>query len=482
MNRVNDRRPEPGAVIGGFRLEERLHRGGMATLWRVTRDDLAGPLIMKIPTLGGFENSTAIVGFEVEQMVLPTLAGPHVPRFYASGDFDTQPFIVMERIGGDSLRARMDDAPLEPAEVAERGARLAQAVHALHLQGVIHHDIKPSNVMFRPGGEAVLIDYGLARHDGLPDLLAEEFRVPMGTGPYISPEQVLHIRNDPRSDLFAIGVLLYLLATGERPFGAPSGASGLRKRLYRDPRPPRDVRPEVPPWLQEVILRCLEVDPSLRYQSAAQLAFDLQHPEQVTLTGRAGRLRRDGRWAVFKRWFRAIGREPTARQSAQAQSRTAPIVVAAVDLSAGMEALAEALGIAARRVFDAEPGARLACLTVLKTHRIANDLTTDAQGNNLHVKHLVQLKHWARSLSIAPERISCHVIEAPDPAAAIVDYASVNRVDHIVIGSRGSSTLRRYLGSVSAQVVAQAPCTVTVVRSPGQQGVDEGAPAERRAA
>lgn len=218
-------------MIGGFRLEERLHRGGMATLWRVTRDDLAGPLIMKIPTLGGFENSTAIVGFEVEQMVLPTLAGPHVPRFYASGDFDTQPFIVMERIGGDSLRTRMDDAPLEPAEVAERGARLAQAVHALHLQGVIHHDIKPSNVMFRPDGEAVLIDYGLARHDGLPDLLAEEFRVPMGTGPYISPEQVLHIRNDPRSDLFAIGVLLYLLATGERPFGAPSGASGLRKRL-----------------------------------------------------------------------------------------------------------------------------------------------------------------------------------------------------------------------------------------------------------
>jgi serine/threonine protein kinase len=103
--------------------------------------------------------------------------------------------------------------------------------------------------MFRESGEAVLIDFGLSRHDRLPDLLAEEFRLPMGTGPYISPEQVRHIRNDPRSDLFALGVVLYYLATGARPFGNPTSLHGLRRGLYRDPIPPR-ARADDPPWLQ----------------------------------------------------------------------------------------------------------------------------------------------------------------------------------------------------------------------------------------
>jgi eukaryotic-like serine/threonine-protein kinase len=95
------------------------------------------------------------------------------------------------------------------------------------------------------------------------------------------------------------------------------------------------------------------------------------------------------------------------------------------------------------------------------------DEFVDKEGRNIHVKHLVGLKHWARPLGIAPEKITYHVLEAPDPAAAIIDYAQVNDVDHIVIGSRGRSALRRYLGSVSSQVVAQADCTVTVVKSAG---------------
>ncbi len=463
----------PGMVFDGFELHEKLHQGGMAALWRVTRPDIDGPLLMKVPRTRDNDDPTAIVGFEVEQMILPRLTGVHVPRFYAAGDFIEQPYIVMERLDGESLRARFDVAPLEPAEVASVGTRVAQALHALHLQGVIHHDIKPSNIMFRPGGEAVLIDFGLARHDELPDLLAEEFRLPMGTGPYISPEQVLRIRNDPRSDLFALGVLMYHLATGQRPFGNPSSVRGLKRRLWRDPVPPRAIRPQVPGWLQEVILRCLEVDAGQRYQSAAQLAFDLGNPEHVALGPRAERMRTDGFVTVLRRRFQAIGREEVERQSASTQTNTAPIVMAAVDLSKGMEALAQALAVGARRIFQTEPGARLACVTVMKTHRIAVDDHLDKDGHNRHVKQLVQLKHWARGLELPDERITYHVLESPDPAAAIVEYARVNHVDHVVIGSRGSSTLRRYLGSVSSQVVAEAPCTVTVVRTPGGTDPDE---------
>ena len=469
--------PEAGMVIDGFLLQEKVHTSGMATLWRVARVEAVGlahpPLLMKVPILGYNDDPAAVVGFEVEQMLMPKLAGIHVPRFVACGDFTVQPYIVMELIPGNSLRARFDDAPLPPEEVAAIGAKVATALHDLHRQGAIHHDVKPSNIMFRASGEAILIDFGLSRHDKLPDLLAEEFRLPMGTGPYISPEQVLHIRNDPRSDLFAVGVMLYYLATGERPFGNPGSIRGLRRRLYRDPVPPRALNRMVQPWLQEVILRCLEVNPADRYDTAAQLAFDLQHPDQVTLSARANKSNSDGLLAVTKRWIRSIGIEPRLHQSASEQLSQAPIIVAAIDVAQGSEALADTLRLATRRILQTEPGARLACVTVRKTNRIAMDAMVDKEGRNLHVKHLVALKHWARPLNIAPDKVTFHVLEAADPAAAIVDYARSNDVDHIVIGSRGSSALRRYLGSVSSQVVAQAACTVTVVKTAGTVSQNE---------
>ncbi len=474
--------PEPprplaaGQVVDGYRLEARLHQGGMAQLWqavRTTGDD-GLPLIMKVPRIQGGDDPATIVGFEVEQMILPALAGPHVPKYVARGDFTRQPYIVMERIEGTSLRPRLEEAPLALDEIAEIGARVATALHELHRQHVVHLDIKPSNIMFRRDGTAVLVDYGLSRHDKLPDLLEEEFRLPLGTGPYMSPEQIRFVRNDPRSDLFALGVMLYHFTTGVRPFGAPETVRGLRRRLYVDPVPPRALRADCPPWLQEVILKCLEVAPGRRYQSAAQLALDLQQPAQVALTARAERRRQSGALKVFKRWFFALGTEgrPEAEgPGAGIASRVmkSPIIVAAVDIDNAEPALLEQLREAVRRIVAAEPDARLACLGVMRTARIGPDDLVDKQGQSRHVRQLVGLKHWARpiakSLALDEGRLTFHVLEAPDAAAAIVEFAERNQVDHIVMGARGSSALRRYLGSVSSQVVAQAVCTVTVVRA-----------------
>src|SRR5262249_36195764 len=340
-------RTYPGLVINDFSLEERIHRGSMSELWRVTHSGWELPLAMKIPSLGEGHDSAAIVGFEVEQMIMPVLTGPHVPRFVAAGDFEAQPYIVMEHIAGASLRARIEEAPLPPEEVALLGERVATALHDLHSQHVIHLDIKPSNVMFRATGEAVLIDYGLARHDRLPDLLAEEFHLPMGTGPYISPEQVRHIRSDSRSDIFSLGVVLYYLATGERPFGNPTGVHGLRRRLYRDPVPPRAIAPACPPWLQEIILHCLEIDPRARYDTAAQVAFQCKRPEQTMLTARGQRMARDGFMAVAKRRLRTLGAEADPGQSCSGRLSNAPFILAALDLSSGSETLAEAIRSAA---------------------------------------------------------------------------------------------------------------------------------------
>ncbi len=463
-----------GSVIDGFRLEECVHQGGMATLWRVTHAAHALPMLMKVPRLRYGDDPAAIVGFEVEQMILPRLVGPHVPRFVAAGDFTVQPYLVMEYVAGRSLRPRLDEAPLPIGEVAAIGAKVATALADVHRQHVIHLDVKPSNIMLRDSGEAVLVDFGLSHHDQLPDLLAEQFQLPMGTGPYIAPEQVLGVREEPRSDLFALGVTLYHLVTGERPFGNPTSLGGLRRRFYRDPEPPRALRPDVPRWLQEVILRCLEVDPDARYASAAQLAFDLGHPEQVPLTERAERAHRDGALTVVRRWFQSIGREHGARHSVAEQLSRAPIIVAAIDVIHGAPALAEALRTAVRRLIATEPEARLACVTVLRVPRIGLDSNVDREGRNRHVKRLIGLKHWARELGLPEERITFHVLEAPDPAEALVEYARNNHVDHIVMGARGNSSLRRFLGSVSARVVSEASCTVTVVRVPERETAAQG--------
>jgi len=458
-------------VIDGFILRERLHQGGMAIIWRVERaggGQDEGPLVMKIPRIKGGEDPATIVGFEVEQMVMPMLRGPHVPRFVAKGDFIHQPYIVMERIDGPSLRPLLDQPPLPFDEIASIGHRVAFALHELHKQHLVHLDVKPSNIMLRPTGEAVLVDFGLSRHERLPDLLEEEFSLPMGTGPYMSPEQVQFIRNDPRSDLFALGVILYHLTTGERPFGNPNTVSGLRKRLYTDPVPPRALRPDTPPWLQEVILRCLEVDPQKRYQTGAQLALDLQYPTQIALTARAEQLESAGKLSTFKRWFKALGAEPRADDRQAEVVERCPIIMVAIGIKTATPELDRKLLATVRRILLIEPGARLAVVSIMKVSRIAIEPLLDEHGNSLHVQQLVAIKHWARplqqELGLGEHRLTFHVLEAPDTAQAIVDFANKNQVDHIVMGARGNSALRRYLGSVSAQVVAEAECSVTVVR------------------
>ncbi len=457
---------EVGSTIDGFLVGEKIHTGGMATLWRVTRPDIDTPIVMKVPTILEGDDPTVIVGFEMEMMILPRLVGKHVPKFYGIGDFARQPYVVMEYIQGYSLFSLIEKAPLPADEVAKIGVKVATALVDLHRQNVLHLDIKPSNIMIRDSGEAALIDFGLSRHLFLPDLLEEEFRVPMGTGPYIAPEQVMKNRSEPRSDIYSLGVLLYYLATNVRPFGLPQAQGQLKKRLWRDPVPPRKLVPNMPPWLQEAILRCLEVDPDDRYDTAAQLAFDLSHPDQIKLTARSQKLQRDSLPTSWKRWLKSKGSDSGPRQPRPQQTNLAPIIMVAVDFSDGQEALTEELRVNVKRVLATMPGVRIACVNVLKLNRLTITFTLDEEGRSIHVQRLVELKEWARPLGLDQERVTFHVLEHMDPAEALIEFASSNHVDQVVIGARASSTLRRFLGSVSSQVVARAGCTVTVVRAP----------------
>lgn len=455
---------EPGSTIDGFRIEQQLHRGGMATLWRVSRPDATMPMLMKVPIFSEGDDPAAIVSFEMEQMILPRISGIHVPAFVAAGDFAVQPYIVMEQIPGKTLLARLPDLPLPYPDAVAIGEKIAAALDDLHRQHVVHHDVKPSNIMFRPTGEAVLLDYGLSLHDQLPDLMQEEFRLPFGTAPYMAPERLLGIRHNPQSDLFSLGVLLYFFTTGVRPFGESETMYGMRRRLWRDPVPPRRLKPDYPPWLQEIVLRCLEIEPAWRYPTAAQLAFDLGHPDQVKLTARSERLKVDPLSSVLRRRFnRDLTRQRTEPTLA-AQLAAAPILAVAIDLTEGPASLNDELRTMAQRILATLPSARLACLNVLKLGRVTLDKALDEHGHSKHIDRLVALRHWAEPLKLDSQRLTVHVLEAVDPASAILEFAQANHINHILIGARQNSLLRKLLGSVSARVAAEASCSVTIVR------------------
>ncbi|MGC3996041.1 MAG: bifunctional serine/threonine-protein kinase/universal stress protein [Anaeromyxobacter sp.] len=455
--------------MDGFRIGEELHSGGMGVIYRVTGPQPDGaPLVMKVPRLGPGEPASSVVSFEVEQLVLGALQGAHVPRFVAAGDLARQPYLVMEEIPGRSLAEWVGHGPVAVEEAVRLGAAVASALADLHRQEVIHLDLKPSNVIIRPDGGAVLVDLGLAHHSHYPDLLAEELRRPIGSAPYLSPEQIVGVRGDPRSDLFALGVLLYELLTGALPFGTP-GPGGLRRRLWRDPVPPRARVPAVPEWLQELVLRLLEPDASRRPPSAAQVAFDLLHPEQVQVGERGRRTRRAGPLRALRRWLRAAGYEPAPPPLASAQSGGG-ILLVAVATGHDDEPQAEALRQAVGRLLAAGGERRLACVTVVRPAPELGGSREEDTAARQRLHHLALLRNWAEPLGLGAGRASFHVLEATDPAEALLGYARANGVDHVVLGAPPKRVpLRGLLGTVATRVALEAPCDVTLVRARGER-------------
>ncbi|MCV3205498.1 bifunctional serine/threonine-protein kinase/universal stress protein [Mesorhizobium sp. YC-39] len=453
---------EAGAVIDGFKLVEKLPSGGMASLWRATNPRYDFPLVLKIPFLDPGGDVSVILGFEAEELILKRLSGPHVPRFAESGSLAQVPYIAMEFVTGTGLADLVGNAPLPVDEVARIGTEIATALASLHRQKVVHLDLKPENIILAERG-AVLLDFGLARHAELPDLLGAESSMPMGTAVYISPEQVLGERSDPASDVFALGCILYQLATSEEPFGRPTTFAGMRRRLYHAPRSPRDIDHAIPQWLEAIILRCMEVDRSQRYVEAAHVLSDLRNPDQVVLVRR--KPQGEGVWAAITKLFfktdeRSLVGKPTLSRTQAGPS----IVLAAVDLAKGSDALAGEVLNETARVLASREDSWLACVTVLKTEIIGETPAADETGRSEYLNRLVGLKDWARPLCLPEDRISYHVLEAVSPGDAILNYAEHNDVGHIVVGARASSAIRRHLGSVSTKVVAQALCSVSVVR------------------
>jgi serine/threonine protein kinase len=460
---------DAGTLIDGFTIEECIHSGGMAHIYQVrytdSRHHTSFPMAMKVPRMTAGDGAENIVSFEIESQIMQVLTGTHVPRFVAAGDLQRVPYLVMEYVHGRTLQHWLDsELPPDSDEVARLGAAMAQAAHALHQQNTVHLDLKPANVLFREDGNVVLLDFGLSCHAHYPDLLAEQLRKAVGSPAWIAPEQIVGVRGDPRSDIFAIGVMLYQLCTGELPFGEPQTDAGLRQRLWMDPVPPRKLRPDVPAWLQEVVLRCLEPVAAERYPSAAHLAFDLTHPAQVHVTERGTNVTGTKFKTHFKRWIKAAGMHYQPSPVPSQQIAEVPIVMVAVPHKDVTDATLYSLRQAAARSLGTRPGARLACVTVISSGQTS---ASDEERSETHVhrRYLTNLHQWAQPLERPENQISCHVLESGDPAHALLDYARGNNVSVIVMGAatHGLKT-QRFVATVPIKVAMDAPCTVVLVK------------------
>jgi serine/threonine protein kinase len=445
---VPARRPGTGDRIDGFTVGEAVYTGAMSTLFAVSGPGDGPPLLMKVPRFDGSDPGESLVAFETEVTILGSLSGPHVPRFVGAGDLVEAPYLIMERVPGETGQALVERGRHPVDELAAIGAAVADALADIHAQGVVHLDLKPENLIRRANGEVVLLDFGLAHSDRHPDLLAEETRYQAGSAPYLSPEQVRGDRSDRRSDLFALGAILYELAVGEPPFGTPLSRASLSDRLWRVPTPLRALRPDVPEWLQEVILRCLEVEAAERYQSAAHVAFDLRHPEQVPVTSRGRRQRALSFWAQTRRWWRA--RRPSSPGST---APATPVVMVAVDTTHPDDPRQPALQASTRRLLSTFPEVRLICAAVVRED---------------HLDHLARLRHWVRPLGLAGHGQTLHVIQGDNPTETILELARANHVDLLIVGAPDPEKPGfAWWRSVASGVAARASCTVHLVRASG---------------
>ena len=283
-----------GRTLSHYRITAPLGEGGMGVVYRAQDLHLARDVALKVLTEGSLVDEAARLRFRREALALSRVNHPHIAAVY---DFDTQDaidFLVMELVEGEPLSARIERGPLPEAEVRELGAQIADALEAAHEQDIIHRDLKPGNVMLTARGQVKVLDFGLARlrHAGDGVDLSQSLTatdVTIGTVPYMAPEQLLGHKVDARADLYALGVVLYEMATGRSPYRETIRTALIYEIIHQPVPPPRRVAPSLTQGLESVILNCLGKDPDARYASARAVAEDLRSSAPVRRHERQGR-------------------------------------------------------------------------------------------------------------------------------------------------------------------------------------------------
>ena len=276
---------KPGDTLDHFKLESVVATSGMATVFRATDVNDGRTVAIKVPHPEMESDPVLYDRFKREEDIGMRMEHPGVMRVLPNRD-RSQIYIVMEWVPGRLLRQVMNEQKLPLARAVHLTIGICDALEYIHTHGVAHRDMKPENVMVDEQDNIRLIDFGIAANAGSRRLTFANFSQGMGTPDYISPEQVRGKRGDGRSDIYALGVMLYEMLTGRVPFSGPNPFAVMNDRLLNQPVPPRELEPSITPQIQEIIYRALERDPKNRYASAREFAHDLRHQEEVGLAPR----------------------------------------------------------------------------------------------------------------------------------------------------------------------------------------------------
>jgi serine/threonine protein kinase len=270
---------QPGTRLGPFEIRAPLGAGGMGEVYRARDTRLDRDVAIKV--LGSSFSPDGLARFEQEARAAGNLNHPNLLALYDVGTHEGKPYLVSELLEGSTLRERLTERALPLPKVLDYAVQMTRGLAAAHEKGIVHRDLKPENVFVTRDGHVKILDFGLAkwnRPENLPSQLPTAVRLTepglvMGTVGYMSPEQVRGEPTDARSDLFALGTILYEMVSGSRAFERPTAAETMNAILHVDPREPTREEDDVPPALARLISRCLEKRPEDRFQSARDLAF-----------------------------------------------------------------------------------------------------------------------------------------------------------------------------------------------------------------
>jgi len=281
-----------GQTLGHYCIFGKLGEGGMGVVYLARDERLEREVALKVLPEGLLADEAAHKRFRKEALALSKLNHPNIAAVYDFDSEDGVDFLVMEYVQGTSLADRVRCGALPEREVASIGMQIAQALEEAHEHGVVHRDLKPGNMLLTPKGRAKVLDFGLARllmspDDWGPTESITKSHAVIGTLPYMAPEQLRGEGADVRTDIHAVGGVLYEMATGKRPFREELSSRLIDAILHHPPIPPRAVSSKISPELERIVLKCLEKDPDNRYQSAKDLEVDLRQLTTVGTTGLA---------------------------------------------------------------------------------------------------------------------------------------------------------------------------------------------------